>query len=135
MAGIFGVSNEEEIPLRCVSALQEDSERFYVLEVLGKSEDSLQVGVMEWRKVGFDEWWAKECQRFAPEVEAESYNYNLPEIASGAPQSYVPNTWSPTAVNPPPSARYWHTAVWTGTEMIVWGGMEWHELFQHRRTL
>ncbi len=53
LAGIFGVSNEEEIPLRRVSALQEDSERFYVLEVLGKGEDSLQVGVMEWRKVGF----------------------------------------------------------------------------------
>ena len=30
--------------------------------------------------------------------------------------------WSPLAVGP--SARYLHTAVWTGTEMIVWGGRD-----------
>ena len=33
------------------------------------------------------------------------------------------NTWVPTATGAQcPSARYRHTAVWTGSEMIVWGG-------------
>jgi N-acetylneuraminic acid mutarotase len=32
------------------------------------------------------------------------------------------DTWSPTDTSSAPSARYLHTAVWTGSEMIVWGG-------------
>src|SRR5439155_3706530 len=40
--------------------------------------------------------------------------------------SYNPatDTWSPTSATNAPSARSFHTAVWTGTEMIVWGGEE-----------
>ena len=30
------------------------------------------------------------------------------------------NTWTATAA--PPEARDSHTAVWTGSEMIIWGG-------------
>ena len=38
---------------------------------------------------------------------------------------YNPNTdtWTATTNINAPSARYWHTAVWTGGEMIVWGGV------------
>ena len=32
------------------------------------------------------------------------------------------DTWTPTATLNAPHERYWHTAVWTGTEMIIWGG-------------
>ncbi|MGH9443379.1 MAG: Kelch repeat-containing protein, partial [Thermoanaerobaculia bacterium] len=32
------------------------------------------------------------------------------------------NTWAPVATSGAPSARYAHTAVWTGSRMIVWGG-------------
>jgi serine/threonine protein kinase/N-acetylneuraminic acid mutarotase len=31
-------------------------------------------------------------------------------------------TWTPTTLINAPTARYVHTAVWTGSEMIVWGG-------------
>lgn len=31
------------------------------------------------------------------------------------------DSWKPTLQLLDP--RYWHTAVWTGSEMIVWGGM------------
>jgi N-acetylneuraminic acid mutarotase len=30
--------------------------------------------------------------------------------------------WTQHASSVPPAARAWHTAVWTGTEMLVWGG-------------
>jgi len=33
------------------------------------------------------------------------------------------DTWSPVSVSGAGAARYRHTAVWTGTEMIVWGGL------------
>ena len=38
---------------------------------------------------------------------------------------YNPSTdsWTATTTTNAPSARYYHTAVWTGSEMIVWGGI------------
>ena len=37
---------------------------------------------------------------------------------------YNPSTdsWTATSTTNAPSARAFHTAVWTGSEMIVWGG-------------
>src|SRR5207249_5375031 len=32
------------------------------------------------------------------------------------------SNWAATSTTNAPSARYLHTAVWTGSEMIVWGG-------------
>jgi N-acetylneuraminic acid mutarotase len=32
------------------------------------------------------------------------------------------NTWAPTSTAPAPRARAWHTAVWTGSVMVIWGG-------------
>jgi hypothetical protein len=40
----------------------------------------------------------------------------------------TPNTWQAT-VDGPPSARLEHTAIWTGGEMIVWGGWDWSKYF------
>jgi len=34
------------------------------------------------------------------------------------------NSWLPTSTVNAPSARYWHTAVWTGSQMIIWGGID-----------
>ena len=38
---------------------------------------------------------------------------------------YNPNTdtWTPTSTTGAPTARDLHSAVWTGTTMIVWGGL------------
>jgi N-acetylneuraminic acid mutarotase len=32
------------------------------------------------------------------------------------------DSWTPTSSSSPPSQRFGHSAVWTGNEMIVWGG-------------
>jgi N-acetylneuraminic acid mutarotase len=48
--------------------------------------------------------------------------YSLPKI-SEADTPCTNNTWTATStINQAPSGREWHTAVWTGSEMIVWGG-------------
>jgi hypothetical protein len=49
-----------------------------------------------------------------------SANYTLPTISDGAACSG--DTWTATSTTNAPSARAGHTAVWTGTEMIIWGG-------------
>jgi N-acetylneuraminic acid mutarotase len=48
--------------------------------------------------------------------------YQLPMIASPL-GACVDDTWTPTSLANAPSARSNHTAVWTGSEMIVWGGL------------
>jgi N-acetylneuraminic acid mutarotase len=47
--------------------------------------------------------------------------YALPKISEGDPPC-IDDTWAATTTTNAPSARYNHTAVWTGTEMIIWGG-------------
>jgi hypothetical protein len=47
-------------------------------------------------------------------------SYRLPGIAAGA--ECTDDTWSATSVVNAPDARDGHTAIWTGSEMIVWGG-------------
>jgi N-acetylneuraminic acid mutarotase len=34
----------------------------------------------------------------------------------------ITDNWTPTATIGAPSPRFWHTAVWTGEQMVVWGG-------------
>ena len=47
--------------------------------------------------------------------------YTLPAIVSPS-GGCTDDTWTPTSITNAPSRRYRHTAVWTGSEMIVWGG-------------
>src|SRR5260370_42626253 len=42
---------------------------------------------------------------------------------SGGTYSAAADSWVATTTNNAPSARGSHTAVWTGSEMIVWGGI------------
>ena len=47
--------------------------------------------------------------------------YTLPNISEGDPLC-TDDTWTATSTTNAPVARAYQTAVWTGTEMIVWGG-------------
>jgi N-acetylneuraminic acid mutarotase len=42
--------------------------------------------------------------------------------ATGAAYDPEARTWTPIAAGGAPSARHSHTAVWTGSKMLVWGG-------------
>jgi N-acetylneuraminic acid mutarotase len=53
-------------------------------------------------------------------VDPPAAAYRLPEISS--PLDCVDDSWTPTTVLNAPDIRSLHTAVWTGSEMIVWGG-------------
>jgi N-acetylneuraminic acid mutarotase len=43
-------------------------------------------------------------------------------LNDGGRYNPVAHVWTPITTNGAPSARSHHTAVWTGTEMIIWGG-------------
>ena len=50
-------------------------------------------------------------------------NYTLPAISYAA-TGCTPDTWTRTSTADAPTRRVSHTAVWTGSEMIVWGGCD-----------
>ena len=54
--------------------------------------------------------------------------YTLPKIADAGDPPCTDNTWTATTITNAPSARVDHTAIWTGSEMIVWGGEPVHPL-------
>jgi len=43
-------------------------------------------------------------------------------LKNGGRYDPVADSWTATSTTDAPSARQYHTAVWTGSEMIVWGG-------------
>jgi hypothetical protein len=52
---------------------------------------------------------------------AASASYTLPMISDG-PNGCIDDTWTATSTTNAADGRNVHTAVWTGSEMIVWGG-------------
>ena len=102
------------LPVGELSPLQEDDESFYVTSVVAGTGKRLKVARVEWPKAGFDSWWSDARAGFEAEATAEGFKYELPEINATA----ADDTWTPTKALPVATG----TAVWTGTEMIVWGG-------------
>ena len=43
-------------------------------------------------------------------------------LTTGGRYDPATDSWTATSTTSAPAARYYHTAVWTGSEMIVWGG-------------
>jgi len=61
---------------------------------------------------------------------ATTANYALPVISGDAP-GCTDDTWTATSTTNAPSGRIHHTAVWTGSEMIVWGGFDGSSFFDN----
>jgi N-acetylneuraminic acid mutarotase len=67
------------------------------------------------------------CNRIVP----AATNFILPVI-SDTPFGCLDNSWAATSNANAPADRFNHTAVWTGSEMIVWGGT--HDLLINLKT-
>ena len=96
------------------------------------NEDRVNLARIAWREQPSQAWVAKtETQVPVPMAAVSGANYTLPAIASDVPDSCtVP--WTPTSTTNAPAGRTFYTAVWTGAEMIVWGG--WDEVVTYFNT-
>ena len=50
------------------------------------------------------------------------YTSNGNRVNDGGRYNPASNTWTSVSLTNAPAARNSHTAVWTGTEMLIWGG-------------
>ena len=104
------------IPIGKLSSLQEDETCYYVTAVIKTSSDHVERAIVVWPKESFKSWLSRAENRWADTAAASGY-YTLPVISGGA---CIEDSW--TATGGSPDGRVGHTAVWTGSEMIVWGG-------------
>ncbi len=58
-----------------------------------------------------------------------SGEYTLPNVSEAVECTF--NTWTATNTTNAPSGRAFHSAVWTGSEMIVWGGQNGNHVFHN----
>jgi N-acetylneuraminic acid mutarotase len=85
-----------------------------------KTQDRLELATVERRKEPFESWRTR-VENQMPSTVAVAANYTLPTISPNV-NGCADDTWTATSTTNAPSARDSHTAVWTGSEMIVWGG-------------
>ena len=112
----------EILPVGKVSPLQEDDAHYYAVAVMKKGKDRLKLATIAWLKEPLRSWLAKAETQVPVTMAAVSANYTLPVTASPS-GGCTDDTWTPTSTTGAPAARRDHTAVWTGSEMIVWGGV------------
>jgi N-acetylneuraminic acid mutarotase len=106
-----------QIKTGVVSRLQEDETHYYATAIVEKNNDHLKLANVTWLKEPLASWLARAEIQLASSITLQSDKYKLPGLAGG---DCVDDTWTATAG--PPDIRYGQTGVWTGTEMIIWGG-------------
>jgi PKD repeat protein/N-acetylneuraminic acid mutarotase len=116
------------LPIGQISAVQENEDRFYVTAILDESPASLHLATVSWAKTPFSEWWQSAQATLSTSVSVPQYDYRLPPITSVQQQA---DAWKPTAAIPTYTDG---TAVWTGTEMIIWGGSASNEGYRYNPT-
>jgi N-acetylneuraminic acid mutarotase len=111
-----------------LGALRKTPSGYVVRALLEKRESAVLVGSAVWRKKSFADWWAAESPKHAPSP-WEVHGLVIPAFSGRTGDNFdLPckdSAWTPLQNEPEP--RSYHTAIWTGSEMIVWGGFYWHD--------
>jgi N-acetylneuraminic acid mutarotase len=107
------------LPTGRVSELREDQSNFYAVALIAQDHDRVRLATVEWRKIPFESWWSETRPQLPMSLDATSYAFTLPQVAPNS--NCRDDSWKPTLQLLDP--RYEHTAVWTGSEMIIFGGM------------
>jgi N-acetylneuraminic acid mutarotase len=106
------------LPLGRLSALEETPDAFVVTGVLAKRDGAITTATVAWPKIPFDSWWAARRDAQDTCVAATDGALAFPRVAG--PGHNDDSQAAPPARTPDP--RRGHSTVWTGSEMIVWGG-------------
>ena len=114
-------SKQPEVLRELFAALGNDP--FVIAECLARPvlSERLQFAAVEWRKEPLESWSARAQDQMPDVMAAANANYTLPAI-SDQPSECIDDSWTATSTINAPDVRALHTAVWTGSEMIVWGG-------------
>lgn len=106
--------------------LREERDRFVVVEVLDSDAHSIEGISYEVTKRPLSEWLkglGSLPPREATDVAEDVTAFVMPTVGTGIPSS-PDKGWLPSSLGGEIDPKVGHTTVWTGTEMIVWGGFD-----------
>jgi N-acetylneuraminic acid mutarotase len=114
-----------------IGPLVEEREGFLVRVLLDKSEDLLRIATFTVPKVLWDEWWDSVRDRLdeASLRAAIPASQLLPSPRADSSSGFSSatclqdDTWESVSLLKAPEARATHAGLWTGSLMIVWGGV------------
>ena len=104
------------LPIGKLGAIQETADAFVITALLEQTNTRVVTASVTWPKRTFDAWWEIARRADTTDVEQASGLLTLPQIL---PRVCTDDTWSTTYSF---ELRNGPSAVWTGSEMIVWGG-------------
>jgi N-acetylneuraminic acid mutarotase len=92
--------------------------------VTGTWSPTSQIGAPDGREAHTAVWTGSEMIVWGGYnfVQLQPPFWSIIRLSSGGRYSPATNTWNQTSNNLAPLARYGHTAVWSGSEMVIWGG-------------
>jgi N-acetylneuraminic acid mutarotase len=106
------------LPVGRISPVQENQNSFFVVALLEQTPEQMTIGTVRWERTPFATWWRTERKHYPTDLVVPRYEYTLPAI-QGEGEFKGDASWLPTPSLP---TRYNGTVLWTGSEMIVWGG-------------
>lgn len=112
-------------PAGSLSEVLETREAFVVRHAEFISDKEIRGGAVSFPKRPFADWFAEaSASAGQPGTMEPLFHYSLPAVdpeTVRSTQPTTPNVWETIWYQPEPRTN--HTAVWTGNEMIVWGGL------------
>ena len=122
-------SKQPEMLRELFAALGNDP--FVIAECLARPVllEHLKPVTVEWRKDPLESWSARAQDQMPNVAAAATASYTLPAM-SNQPSECIDDSWTATSTTNGPTGRGLHTAVWTGSEMIVWGGVDENLVFE-----
>jgi hypothetical protein len=103
------------------AVLSEPPEAFLVIKTESKTAARLEVETLVFPKRDMDEWLKTvELNGAVDEDCPEGFGFTIPAVSQPTCSA---DSWAATSTGTNcPSGREFHTAVWSGSEMIIWGG-------------
>ena len=99
--------------------LRETDSHFILEHELDRDDQGEAVVEQAWAKQTFEQWWDETAAQWPVIDQALRGQFKLEPLLPDTRSSSDPGAW---LIRDHPEARYRHTAIWTGSEMIVWGG-------------
>jgi len=124
-----------------IGPIEEDADAYRIRTVLSDAPDRQVVAVYTVPKVSWDAWWAANAPRWRGvnfetvarhQVGRRTSSSFHPAALRDVQDEPLADSWTPMALaGSAAQLRFWHTAVWTGNAMLVWGGNGSHLAFSY----
>ncbi len=113
------IAEERTLPGE-LGSLREVNDGFVATAVVSETRDRIRLATVSWPKLSFDTWWESERTTFPATLPAPAPQRSL-SVAAVTATACTDDGWTPTRWGAP-LGRTSPGMVWTGSEVLVFGG-------------